>query len=106
MTKTQHTPGPWRRDGFGIYALNMNGVNRMYVTVNQHGVFADGCRTPVEETEANARLIAASPKLLEAGQKALEYLTDHGIDLDGEEEELVAGIRLELHEAVEAATGN
>lgn len=35
-----------------------------------------------------------------AAQRALEYLTDHGIDLEGEQEELVADIRLELENAL------
>jgi len=42
-------------------------------------------------------------QLLEAAKEALEYLTDHGIDLEGEDEEFVAGIRLRLDEAIIAA---
>jgi hypothetical protein len=53
-----------------------------------------------DEQMANALLIANAPKLYAAALRALEYLTDHGIDLDGEPEELVAGIRRELEEAL------
>ena len=55
---TKHTPGPWK-----------------YITWHgQHGVHDamdnDVCETFGEDAEANARLIAAAPELLEA----LEYL--------------------------------
>jgi hypothetical protein len=39
-------------------------------------------------------------KLYAAAQRALDYLTDHGIDLDGEDEALVADIRLDLENAL------
>ena len=39
-------------------------------------------------------------KLEAAAKRALDYLTDHGIDLDGEEEALVADIRFDLDEAL------
>ena len=62
--------------------------------------------TENDERLAKARLIAAAPHLLSVAQEALDYLTDHGIDLDGEEEAHVAGIRGRLDEAINAAKGN
>lgn len=70
MTHTKHTPGPWScfhmpgttspwwtiRDGRNIYVAEVDWVD--------HAVL-------VEEAEANARLIAAAPELLEAA-KGLE----------------------------------
>jgi hypothetical protein len=40
-------------------------------------------------------------RLEAAAKRALDYLTDHGTDLDGEDEELVADIRLDLENALE-----
>ena len=44
--------------------------------------------------------IKRQAKLYVAAQRALDYLTDHGIDLEGEEEALVADIRLDLENAL------
>jgi hypothetical protein len=43
--------------------------------------------------------------LLSAAQAALDYLTDHAIDLEGEEEALLAGIRIDLADAIAKAKG-
>lgn len=53
QAKAQHTPGPWHinRDGNDVENVNDAGVCAMY---------AD------ETSEANARLIAAAPEMLEA----------------------------------------
>ena len=58
-----HTPTEWLRDGRTVYALNSAGFNRMTVSVMP--ALSNNGSTP-EEQEANARLIAASPMLLEA----------------------------------------
>lgn len=44
-------------------------------------------------------------ELLAAVQAALDYFTDHAIDLEGEPEELLAGIRIDLADAIEKAKG-
>lgn len=53
--KVTHTAGPWEmgRDGLGI-------------SVDADGVPVCMCDGPVEDNEANARLIASAPDLLEA----------------------------------------
>jgi len=60
MTDNQHTPGPWRAKGHCIeteeYSFNW---------------VASVQTSNVPEWEANARLIAAAPDLLEACQRAL-----------------------------------
>jgi hypothetical protein len=43
--------------------------------------------------------------LLTAAQAALDYLTDHAIDLDGEPEERLAGLRIGLADAIAKAKG-
>lgn len=65
----QHTPGPWS------VAVDLDGrecvvsePDRVFLV--RHDVWAEGMR---QEMEANARLIAAAPELLEA----LEWLGDH-----------------------------
>lgn len=75
MSNNLFTPGPWLIDqGSFVYALNENGTNVFWAHV-QPGSHADGYRkftdTPKAEVEANARLIAAAPELLEALEWAM-----------------------------------
>lgn len=67
---TPHTPGPWNisKHATPDYAP-------------QFGIYAEGCRNDLayvvhENTEANARLIAAAPDLLAALQAILDYEDD------------------------------
>lgn len=67
-----HTPGPWEHTGNGDIQGNED---------NSHGMGpVDVCsvylRTVKGRTEANARLIAAAPALLEALLDALPYVDD------------------------------
>ncbi len=62
---TKHTPGPWK-----------------YIAWHgQHGVHDamdnDVCETFGEDAEANARLIAAAPELLEALEEIVEGAIKH-----------------------------
>lgn len=63
MTQSQHTPGPWIVQG------------DTYVTVNS--LIIAHCKqagnTTLEEAQANARLIAAAPELLEALEDLIGY---------------------------------
>ena len=72
---TSHTPGPWTAHGCTLYA----GPNRIAQTWDAE---YDGLPTP--EMEANARLIAKAPELLEALQWALSQISDD-LDLDQQE---------------------
>lgn len=68
------TPGLWHvRDGAE--------VGEYHVCAPGHTVAVCDARPP-EECEANARLIAAAPELLEACKKSLEWL--EGIDPEQE----------------------
>lgn len=68
--ETKYTPGPWLISDQGkpatfVYALNPHGYNKFWTLV-QGGGNSITERTTDEELEANARLIAAAPELLEA----------------------------------------
>ena len=70
---SKHTAGPWLREGRFVYALR--------------DTFFDCCvqgppNTPIEEKEANARLIAAAPDLLEALKDMVRYLDNNGKETD------------------------
>ena len=69
MSEAKHTPGPWliaKTDAASfVYALNDSGYNRFWAHVIG-GKLRRGKSTSKVETEANARLIAAAPDLLEA----------------------------------------
>lgn len=72
------TPGPWEVVDTTVYAEKKteNGMyNIFYATVTTF----EKCDTPKEELEANARLIACAPDLLEALQAITDlYDTDEG----------------------------
>jgi len=102
-TPTQHTAGHWllrletQRDYCGHRIISDTG--RLIATTD-----CDDSVDVTPEEEANACLIAAAPDLLEAASEALGYLTDHAIDLDGEEEAILAGIRENLASVIAKAT--
>jgi len=57
------------------------------------------------EAECAKEADPATGDLLTAAQASLDYLTDHAIDLEGEEEALLAGIRIDLADAILKAKG-
>lgn len=87
--KTNHTPGPWLIAGTTIYALTQytgnsdtmrthlaDGINRFSARVSSDNPERDG-GAPPEEIQANARLIAAAPELLEALRLAEDLLSSY-----------------------------
>ena len=74
---TGHTPGPWRinpsppivKNSVLIDAPRLDGVADRYAVAL--------LRKDFEDTEANVRLIAAAPEMLEALEAALEVLAYH-----------------------------
>jgi len=88
-----HTPGPWEvrrieasRPTQLVYCQILPAVARKPKALAYAGVYgkrADGSGPdepgqPEEECEANAKLIAAAPELLEACKQALDWLEDEG----------------------------
>lgn len=80
---SKHTPGDWTAQGCAVYVLNAQGYNRFWLLVNPGQIGERDeknreKRTPDCELEADARLIAAAPDLLEACRYMLTLLTDMG----------------------------
>lgn len=76
MATMKHTPGPWKVE----YENYGNGSFREWFNVGPARVYITDSRTAMEglgqtaEAEANARLIAAAPELLEALEKIAEHI--------------------------------
>ena len=58
MSESKHTPGPWLLAERTVYALNDKGINLFSALVQD-------AHAPAYELEANVRLIAVAPELLE-----------------------------------------
>lgn len=71
MNNTKHTPGEWAHTDGSIYSYGV-GHGADIATVN-----TDSAHFTEDEAEANARLIAAAPELLEALQK-ISQMSDSG----------------------------
>ena len=94
---TKHTPGPWFADKLedrNAYNIFMPGYSSAGASVH-FCANATGCMGG-EEVQANARLIAAAPELLEA-LRAIVNLWDHHASAHGD------GIIYPLHQAARAA---
>jgi hypothetical protein len=81
--KAEHTPGPWRREKYRDsenYSLTIVADNPYgdkwgtWAVAHAHGWGGDDHH----QSEANARLIAAAPDLLEALLVALRFVEDDG----------------------------
>ncbi len=93
---SKHTKGPWAINEFLVYAENGNGCTLATINSTSKGI-SD------EEAQANARLIAAAPELLEACQSSLQWILDV---LQAEPPETYSDDILdELNAAIDKATG-
>lgn len=79
---SKHTPGPWFIEQTTVYALNKERiqVNRFTASIDR-GWGDDGKRIEQQEVEANAKLIAAAPELLEALQDLADDIAER-FDMD------------------------
>lgn len=96
-----HTPGAWHAAGDYVFAMRNSGytqpITRTYSTKNgSPGIQCLDCDP--EEAQANARLIAAAPELLEACRKAKAFLDSCGLDWLGKGDDPLAA-------AIAKATG-
>jgi hypothetical protein len=71
-----YTPGPWRINR--IAATNIESPNGRSVAAT--GGFQDGTEDSFLTNQANARLIAAAPELVEALRECAAMLKAHKID--------------------------
>ena len=98
---SEHTPGPWETDRNNVHSAQIATIhhclNNDWVEVWSPNAFA----ASEEEMEANARLIAAAPDLLEALQAALEY--DYHAAAAGSARQMV--IEEKILSAIAKATG-
>jgi len=78
----QHTPGPWKAYPDGIQTFVASIPSGRVVAMDLYDENSD---SPIEEIEANARLIAAAPGLLDAAETAVEIIRDsygqHDVDV-------------------------
>lgn len=118
MTGAGHTPGPWAISAEEPHRLTIVRPWDQTVRPALEAVFGDyrgaivahleyigGESVPTrEKAEANARLIAAAPDLLEAAKDALEELLAHRGDETAETLSLYIGeAQARLHAAIEKA---
>jgi hypothetical protein len=72
MSKAKHTPGPWK-----VYPPSPNNPSRATVSAaNGQCTIYDAPLTT--ETAANARLIAATPEMVELLKKTLPFVQHYG----------------------------
>ena len=83
---SKHTPGPWQ------YWPSIGQVNRPGDPNQICNIPPNGDKKPADENDANARLIAAAPDLLEA-LAAIVRLSDGPPELEGGETPQEARVR-------------
>ncbi len=89
MSEMKHTPGPWRINvsGSDRWSVDYDGPSSTYITIcgkrSAPVCFAvePSAYKNDEEVEANARLIAAAPELLEAADHIDRTATDIADDM-------------------------
>jgi hypothetical protein len=89
---SSYTPAPWTVDGLVTKDLDVISPDGRIAMIDCDGIDPD-------TLEANARLISASPELLNSLQELVEYL---GVDVDNGLDELLTNARA----AITKATGN
>jgi hypothetical protein len=92
MKNNKHTAGPWLRSvAFGVYEIVPRNISNINVICKWH--HTDVSRENQSEVEANARLIAAAPEMLEALEAYTKYI-QHEADsnLDEVENKMLAAI--------------
>lgn len=74
MSNGKHTKGPWTVKPKGVYGHDENGSDLLIAVTRQPNGFQDSIGSVLPDydvDEANARLIAAAPELLEALKTAV-----------------------------------
>ena len=94
MEKLKITPGKWNLNYPYIWVNNNHDTYRFHLSIDTCSWLDSGTYTSKEELQANARLIAAAPQLLEACMFTLQRLElpHESIDWDIVKQKLVASI--------------
>jgi len=107
---TKHTPGPWLRKGHCVYALMhhayVKGVEQFKNRFSVNVMFDRDCH--IKEAEANARLIAAAPELLDALVMARAIVAMYGgtpDPMDPYADQIQVAIQKQIADAINKATG-
>lgn len=114
MSETKHTPGPWRQDDppFNADIKSDHGNVAIAIWSGNTGNSEYCAVTNLAEAMANARLIAAAPRLFEALKKLLSVETseypafERGHDAQVKWCELKSLARSEAKAAIAKATGS
>lgn len=72
--KAQHTPGPWHQDKYG-HVISPDGSDVLFRSLT---ILSSSTAERISMAEANTRLIAAAPDLLEALQMAKHIVANEG----------------------------
>jgi len=80
MTNATHTPGPWEAadNNTGTGTNIRNGAGTLLAVVHSYRANPDKSYPNADTRRANARLISAAPDLLEALERAIEYVERFG----------------------------
>ena len=95
----KHTPGPWK-----FKPINYCGTTPVYCgdilekSIGGTGMIIAQCNGDTETANANARLIAAAPELLEACKEMLKYI-------DVCNKKIPQGLEKQLRSAINHAEG-
>ena len=95
---TKHTPGPWRRVGDFIHDSSNIPFAVAYTPVTQDN--------PVAVRDANARLIAAAPELLEFAEQIFNGLETGMISMSSPADETLANVLTRGRNALYEAKGH
>lgn len=98
-SEARHTPGPWTPEGSFVVAYGEHGANICAVSEPRSSAVVEYTRPSLrsdygEEIYANARLIAAAPELLEAGNRVMNaiYMQRDNAELTAATNELAEAI--------------
>lgn len=101
-TATKHTPGPWETPSLeDSRSIRSTDTGEYVATAHSKHDFSglSGTYPDADAAEANGRLIAAAPELLDAAQSCLTSLNDMVRD------QTMEGMKMVLEQAIAKATG-
>lgn len=90
----KHTPGPWHtEDSRNVPGIDMGLCDHNFQVVSEDGYWLANINKGILQDEANAKLIAAAPLLLESCQNLIKHLEFCYPGHDPEVEKVKAAIK-------------